>query len=233
MPVTTGAFGVGNNHLFPPGPCEIAVGTFNTTDIGYANDEYEFLGTTREGGRAQEILYTGNIPADYAGSDGMPADIRISGKGIVVVCQIQNFNPFVMKRLKSRYYGYGAGLGSGLNNPGKIAYCDIGGLLIQERRYIPICIRSLNAVAKYPNNEGGLWVPMCFPSGEMGWDYAAREQVYSLTFLGVTYMNMTFPASGVPVDPQGLQLGYNEGFLYSVAGDDIDRIWSTVKNPNS
>src|SRR3954471_12070212 len=175
------AVGLGANHLFPPGPCEIAVSTNSAGSSG----SYQFLGTTREGGRAQEILYTGNIPADYAGSDGMPADIRISGKGIVIVCQIQNFNPFVMKRLKSRYWGNT----SELTKVGQIDQHDIGGLLLQEGRYIPLCIRSVNGISKYPANESGIWVPCCFPSGEMGWDYAAREQVYSLTFLGITYMN--------------------------------------------
>ena len=93
---------IGANHLFPPGPCEIAVGTGgDRTDLGVANTSYEFLGTTREGGRAQEILYSGNIPADYSGSDGMPADMRLSGKGIVVVFQMQNFNPWVMRRVKA------------------------------------------------------------------------------------------------------------------------------------
>src|SRR3954465_14353403 len=130
----------GNNHLFPPGPCEIAVATKSRANLGLSNDGWEFLGTTREGGRAQEILYTGNIPADYAGSGGMPADIRISGKGIVIVCQIQNFNPYVMKRLKSRYWGNV----SDLTKVGQIDQHDIGGLLLQEGRYIPLCIRSVN-----------------------------------------------------------------------------------------
>lgn len=219
---------IGNNHLFPPGPCEIAVGTGSRATLGLDNTAYEFLGTTREGGRAQEILYTGNIPSDYAGSDGMPADIRLSGRGIVVVCQIQNFNPAVMLRLKARYWGNFRGL----SLPGQVDVADIGSLLIQESRYIPICIRSMNGLSKYPTNESGLWVPICFPSGEMGWDYAAREQVYSLTFLGVTYMNMTFTSSG-SVDPQNLGCSYNAGILYSVADADINRIWSSVTNPAS
>src|SRR4051812_23333853 len=217
------AVGLGANHLFPPGPCEIAVSTNSAGSSG----TYQFLGTTREGGRAQEILYTGNVPADYAGSDGMPADIRISGKGIVVVCQIQNFNPFVMKRLKARYFGAAGGFAV----PGRIDQHDIGALLMQEGRYIALCIRSLNATTgKYPSNEPGLWIPICFPSGEMGWDYAAREQVYSLTSLGVTYMNMTFPGT---VDPQGLNVPYNAGVLYSVEAADITRIWGAVSNPTS
>jgi hypothetical protein len=217
----------GNNHLFPPGPCEIAVATASRANLGLANAGWEFLGTTREGGRAQEVLYSGNIPADYAGSDGMPADIRLSGKGLVIVCQVQNFNPAVMRRLKTRYWGNIRDL----IIPGQIDTSDIGGLLMQEGRYIPLCIRSMNGFTKYPTNESGLWVPMCFPSGEMGWDYAAREQVYSLTFLGLTYMNMTHPGTGGQTDPQGLNCAYNEGFLYSVDDADISRIWGVVTNP--
>jgi hypothetical protein len=219
---------VGNNHLFPPGPCEIAVGTASRNSLGLSNTSYEFLGTTREGGRAQEILYTGNIPSDYAGSDGMPADIRLSGRGIVVVCQMQNFNPAVMRRLKSRYWGNFRGL----TIPGQVDQADIGSLLIQEARYIPLCIRSQNGISKYPTNESGLWIPICFPSGEMGWDYAAREQVYSMTFLGVMYMNMTYDPSGSS-DPHGLNCAYNAGVLYSVDDADITRVWNTVTNPAS
>ena len=228
MPFLPNSALIGNNHLFPPGPCEIAVGTQTRLTPGLANQpNYEFLGTTREGGRAQEILYTGNIPADYAGSDGMPGDIRLSGKGIVVVCQIQNFNPFVMKRLKARFWANARDLTKvGLSDQG-----DIGALLIQEMRYIPLCIRSLNWT-KYPSNEAGLWVPICFPSGEMGWDYAAREQVYSLTFLGVMYVNMTYSAAG-NIDPHDLGCLYNAGVLYSTDSTDITNIWSGVTNPSA
>lgn len=234
MPSTiTNPMPVPINHLFPPGPCEITVGTGDTVRPG-GTFHWEFLGTTREGGRAQEVLYTGNIPGDYAGSDGMPAEIRLSGKGIVVVCQMQNFNPFVMKRLKSRFFGNFRGF----SKPGQIDSGDIGAMLIQEYRYVPLCIRSLNAyggnAAKYPDNESGLWVPICFPSGDMGWDYAAREQVYSLTFLGITYMNMAFPATlGAVTDPQNLGVAYNAGVLYSVEDVDIATIWNAVTNPTS
>lgn len=224
------AIPVPNNHLFPPGPCEIAVGTgLRSTPFpsgalpGLDSMTYEFLGTTREGGRAQEVIYTEGIFTDYAGSAGMPADMKMSGKGIVVVCQVHNFNPFVMKRLKSRYWGFF----NGGDSDGIIDVNDMGALLIQENRYIPICIRSLNAYgvdAKYPNNQSGLWVPFCFPHGDLSWDYSTREQIHVLTFLGMTYMN-------VEIDETFAEIPYNSGFLYSTKVDDIRNVWEHVINP--
>lgn len=185
-------------NLFPPGPCEIAVGVgggfYNGVQYG-SEGELLYLGTTRDGGRAQEILYTGNVPADYAGVDGMPADIRLSGKGMVVVCQVQRFNPQVMGLLEGRYLSattVNGSVTSRVGVRGGAGQLEIGSLLLTEGFDFELMIRSAYAY-KSPyyqqGNQAGLHVLHCLVSGEMGRDFATREQVYNLTFLGLMEYN--------------------------------------------
>jgi hypothetical protein len=153
-----------------PGPAEIATGTEPTTG------NMQFLGFSERGIRVREILYTGNIQSDYAGHDGMPAEVRLSGKGLILSTQLVRFDPGVMANVKARYFG---------GTEGAVGPNEIGSLLFTEGLSFQTMVRSRYAITHpvffQQGQRPGLRAPVCLATGELDWDLTTNAQVFNLT----------------------------------------------------
>jgi hypothetical protein len=165
--------------LFTPGPAEIAVRIAGT---------YEYLGTTVNGARSRAILHTGNVQGDPAGVDGMPLDMRMSGRGIVVTMQINKYDPSVMNAMEARFLG---------GFTGSVGVNEVGSLALTEGLTFELLVRSRYSFkTQFLAFNNGIHLLWAICNGELGRDYSTKEQVVDLTFFG--FVNLILP----PSDPR-------------------------------
>lgn len=156
------------------GPASISVG------LG-ASGAAVWLGRTQGDAEFRETLFERNVQADASGEAA--ADVALVGKECFLTVRMAYFDPTVMNLVRARTTG---------GTLGGIAAGDIGGLVLTNKLSFPVwCVAPYQAIrSAFTSNEPGVQLLWAYCAREVPVNMGTKEQVISLTFRGLTNLDM-------------------------------------------